>query len=164
MVEARIDDASLVLGVDVGSVAVSLACVDRQGKVACEGYALHRGDVSGTLRQLLVGLDWTRIRAVGATSRAPAVVVAQQPYDSVVAYIHAARFVYGSMNALLVVGGETFTLVRFGADGSYQESRGSSSCAAGTGSFLDQQARRLGLEGSAALSRTAFLANGSMPT
>lgn len=153
----------LVLGVDVGSVAVSLVAVDPDGSLAHEGYALHRGDVRGALRVLLEGVDLSQVRALSATSPASGAVVAQAAYDPLIAGIHTACRLHGTLDALLIVGGEKFYLVRFGPNGAYQESRGSSPCAAGTGSFLDQQARRLGLETSAAISATALAANGVTP-
>lgn len=154
---------NVVLGIDIGSVAVTLVTLDARESIAHESYALHHGDVRGTLRDLASTLDFARVRAVGTTTPAARLVAPCAAFDSTVAGIRAARHLHGNVDALLLVGGEKFCLVRFGPDGAYLESRGSSSCAAGTGSFLDQQARRLGLDGGAAISRTALAANGAAP-
>ena len=53
------------------------------------------------------------------------------------------------------IGGETFGLILFDEKGRYRKYIANSSCAAGTGAFLDQQAERLGLADSAELSRLA---------
>ena len=153
----------LVLGIDIGSVAATFVAIDAHGTLVHEGYALHHGDVRGTLRALVASLDFSQIRAVAATASAAGTVVATCSYDATVAAITAARHLHGSLDALLIVGGEKFHLIRFAPDGTYQECRGSSPCAAGTGSFLDQQARRLGLDGGAAISRTALAASGVTP-
>ena len=44
------------------------------------------------------------------------------------------------------MGGEKFGLVLFDENDKYRKFKSNSSCAAGTGSFLDQQARRLNLK------------------
>jgi predicted CoA-substrate-specific enzyme activase len=164
MVDRDLPEArSLLLGVDVGSVSAALVVIDEHGTVVHEEYGLHHGDVRGTLRTLAATLDLSRLRGIAATHSAASVVAATRTYDATVACISAARHVHGLIDALLLVGGEKFHLIRFAPDGGYQESRGSSPCAAGTGSFLDQQARRLGLDGGAAISRTALAANGAAP-
>ncbi len=45
------------------------------------------------------------------------------------------------------IGAEKFMLIRFDENGNYQSTKINSSCAAGTGSFLDQQTDRLNLSG-----------------
>lgn len=152
----------LVLGVDIGSVSVALVAVDPDGgHVVHEEYALHRGDVRGTLEGLGAAVSFARVSAVAATASCARIVRATRFYAATVAGIRAARELHGDLDALLVIGGEKFHMVRFGPGGVYEECRGSSPCAAGTGSFLDQQARRLGLDGSAAVSRTALMSRGA---
>ncbi|MGI5865613.1 MAG: BadF/BadG/BcrA/BcrD ATPase family protein, partial [Myxococcales bacterium] len=153
----------LVLGIDVGSVSVSYAALAPDGALAHSGYRLHGGDVRGALLALLAALDWTKVRAVAATESAAPAVIADAVSPAIVAFVRAARRRYERLAALLVVGGEKFHLIRFDADGRYLEGRDSSPCAAGTGSFLDQQARRLGLADSAEVSRTALAAGDAAP-
>ena len=61
------------------------------------------------------------------------------------------------------MGGEKFGLIRFDEDGHYLNFKSNTPCAAGTGSFLDQQANRLNLSGIANLSRMAFNNRGPVP-
>ena len=49
--------------------------------------------------------------------------------------------------SVLHVGAEKFMLIKFDSNGNYKSAKVNSSCAAGTGSFLDQQAIRLNLSG-----------------
>lgn len=157
------DAKATILGVNVGSVSVSIASIDGEGRLLRSDYAIHKGDVRGTLLRLLAKIDLGGLRGIGATAGAGGTVRADKIYDPGVAYVTAARRLHGEMSALLIVGGEKFALINFNDDGSYSDSRGNSPCAAGTGSFLDQQAGRLGLDGSAALSRTALAADGATP-
>ena len=62
--------------------------------------------------------------------------------DNQVCFIEAVRRMHGLIRSLLVVGGERFMLLRFDPEGLFVNLKASTSCAAGTGSFLDQQAGR----------------------
>jgi predicted CoA-substrate-specific enzyme activase len=152
-----------VLGIDVGSVAVSIVELDARGAIVRTAYGYHQGQVRGTLARLLDGTNLDRIRAVGATSVTPATVRRSVTVDTQLAIIEAAENRHRAIGSLLVVGGERFSLVRFDADGTYRDTKTNSSCAAGTGSFLDQQAKNLGLEDGAALAEEALRASGSPP-
>ncbi|MDC7239124.1 MAG: acyl-CoA dehydratase activase [Spirochaetales bacterium] len=72
------------------------------------------------------------------------------------ACIRSARERFPDIRSILLVGAEQFSLIRFDSDGNYSSIRSNTSCAAGTGSFLDQQSGRLKLSGSAELSRVAL--------
>jgi predicted CoA-substrate-specific enzyme activase len=152
-----------ILGIDVGSVSVSLALVQDTGTVADTRYAFHHGDVRGTLDRLLQELPSASVRGVACTSTTPDVLNDVDSYDWKVAYVQAARRLHGRVGSLLLVGGERFGMVFFDQSGGYLRYRSNSSCAAGTGSFLDQQARRLNLGGSDALARTALENSGDVP-
>ena len=65
--------------------------------------------------------------------------------------------------SLLLVGAEKFSLIRFDDLGNFESARSNSSCAAGTGSFLDQQALRLNLAGIEELCDIAQKNNGPIP-
>lgn len=94
---------------------------------------------------------------VAVTDATPGFVFCHERYDDQVALIRAAKFLYDhSFDALLHVGGEKFSLSLFDAAGNYTGARHNTSCAAGTGSFLDQQARRLNLQGSQDISEYAM--------
>ena len=97
-----------------------------------------------------------RISGTSATSSTPSIIRAARRYDNRLAVIAAARHFNKDIGAILVVGGETFSLITFKGDGGYQSFSTNTSCAAGTGSFLDQQARRLNLHDTKELSDRAF--------
>jgi len=152
-----------VLGIDVGSVAVGFAVVDERKTVIASGYRFHRGDIGATLRTLLAGIDLTGVRQVVATASTPAELLVERRYNDEIATIAAARTYHPAMQGLLTVGGEKFSLATFDEEGQYLGSRTNTSCAAGTGSFLDQQAVRLNLGSSAELSRIAGTTTGKSP-
>jgi predicted CoA-substrate-specific enzyme activase len=145
-----------VLGLDIGSVSVSAVQMTTERRIINTGYALHYGDISGTLVKLLSGFDISRPMWVAASAATPETVKVTRRVDDQICFIAAARHWVPGVRTILNVGGEKFHLIRLGEDGGYLGSRGSTSCAAGTGAFLDQQARRLNLTGAAAISRMAL--------
>ena len=152
-----------VLGLDIGSATVGLAMVDQDGCLIGAGYEFHYGDPLGCARRLLGSVDLSSVGAVSAVSSTPKVIRAEARYDNRVAVVAGARRQHPELRSLLLVGAEKFGLYTFDANGRYQGQKTNSSCAAGTGSFLDQQARRLNLSGSAELSRLAMENNGPRP-
>jgi activator of 2-hydroxyglutaryl-CoA dehydratase len=80
-----------------------------------------------------------------------------------VAVMKASNFLHDKIGSILVVGGEKFGLIRLDERGNYLGFKSNTGCAAGTGSFLEQQVRRLNLKGSAELSRMACSNKGSVP-
>ncbi len=155
--------ASHILGIDIGSVSVSVAEVNRERQVAGTTYEFHYGDVAATLNRILARFDLRRIGWVAATTSTPSVVRATRRYDNRVSVIAACRHFHPEFGAILLVGGEKFGLLRFDERGDYVSFRANTSCAAGTGSFLDQQARRLNLRGPGELSEIASGNTGVVP-
>ncbi len=161
--QTRVDDRSYVLGIDVGSVSLSVAELSLKREILQTAYRFHHGDIRGTLREALNGFDLGGIRGVAATSSTPSILNASRRYDSRVAIIEAARHYHQKIGSILVVGGAAFGLIGFDGNGRYRSFRTNTSCAAGTGSFLDQQARRLNLESADALSERACMNRGIVP-
>ncbi len=151
-----------IVGIDVGAVSVSVVETDSEGKLLRHSSLAHDGDIVGTLERCLSDYSLYKGRVVATTSSPKRLLVAKR-VDNLVAAIRAARLLHPGLGALLLVGAERFSLSVFGQDGSYRESRFNSLCAAGTGSFLDQQARRLGLDTSADLAAIAEKNTGDRP-
>ncbi len=152
-----------VLGLDVGSVSVSLVELDADRRVVAKAYAFHHGQIEATLAELLGGVPLDRVGWVATTSSTKDGIRATETYDTHVAYITAARHLYGTVGTILLLGGEKFSLIRFDGQGEYLDTRTNSGCAAGTGAFLDEQAKNLGLASGAELSATALTAVGEVP-
>ncbi len=152
-----------VLGIDVGSVSAGIVVINRDRQILHNGYSFHHGDIQKTLSELLDGLDLTQITYIVATSSTPLTIQAQQRYNNVISFITAAKHYHPKMRTLLIVGGEKFLLATFDEQGHYLGSTANSSCAAGTGSFLDQQVGRLNLRGIEHLTEIACNCNGACP-
>ena len=152
-----------ILGVDVGSVACSLAVVDSNRNVIQTAYSFHHGSIKETMEALLKKIDLSLITAVATTSSTPSVVKMSERYDTQLSVIAAVKEFHPSVGSILFVGGENFGLITFNEKGEYESFRSNSGCAAGTGSFLDQQAKRLNLDSIESLSQIAFCSEGESP-
>jgi len=152
-----------LLGVDVGSVSVSVAEIDGNLEIVHSVYAFHKGEPRRCLDDLLKEFDLSSIGGIACASSTPPLVNSEGTYDDLVCLMTACRHLHGKVGSILVVGGEKFGLIRFDPQGNYLSYRGNTSCAAGTGSFLDQQALRLRLKGIEELSSVASGNQGDRP-
>jgi len=151
------------LGIDIGSVAISLVLINRSKKILKREYIFHEGRISGKLNHLLKGFNFNEIGGVASTSSTPSLVKSTRIYDNRVAFINAAKHLHKSLGSLLIVGGEKFGLVLFDEKDKYRKFKSNSSCAAGTGSFLDQQAARLNLKNISEFGQIAQKNSGDFP-
>ncbi|MBI5115545.1 CoA activase [Candidatus Poribacteria bacterium] len=152
-----------ILGVDIGSVSISVAEINHKGEIARTAYELHHGNIPEALKSILTHFDLRQIGWIAATTSTPPILRTTRRYDNRVSVIAACRHLHPEFGAILIVGGERFGLVSFSEGGSRLHFKANTSCAAGTGSFLDQQARRLNLGSIEDLSKTAFRNTGGIP-
>ncbi len=136
-----------VLGIDIGSVSIYAVVLDSDGKIAYKSSCMHHGEIKHSLIHILEEIDLEQVSHVAATDAVPSFIRADRSYDEQLTIIRAAQYFHDSFDAILHIGGEKFSLSRFDCDNNYIGARHNTSCAAGTGSFLDQQARRLNLAG-----------------
>ena len=152
------------LGVDIGSVSISAVVTDLQGQLITCSYRYHHGMMQTALKQVMQPLFLQySIGAVAVTNGAQGFVRGDLVCDDVLAFINSCKQLHPDVRSLLMIGGEKFGLVAFDEKGNYTSLAPSSSCAAGTGSFLDQQAGRLKLKNSAALAELALTNTGEPP-
>ncbi len=142
---------SRVMGIDLGSVSVKFAVL-QDGRIVREGYARHRGAPLATLSRLLREVEgWESVPAAFTGSGAVrlARALGASPVNEVVALAAAVREFLPGAGSVVEMGGQDSKLLQFRHDGSggpvFDDFATNSICAAGTGSFLDQQAARLGL-------------------
>ena len=136
------NDIPFILGVDIGSITISLVEMSEKGEIIRIHYSFHNGDILNTLLSTLARVPYRSIKGIAS--------------------ITAAKKNHPEVGSILAVGGEKFTLITFDHEGNYQNLKTNTSCAAGTGSFLDQQARRLSLTSSAELSEMALRSKSSL--
>jgi predicted CoA-substrate-specific enzyme activase len=154
---------SHILGIDIGSVSISIAEINPLKVIVNTAYEFHHGDITGTLKTLLSRFDLTGICGIASTSSTPEIINVTSRYDNRISVVTAAKHFHEKIGSILIVGGERFGLISFDEDGNYLNFKSNTLCAAGTGSFLDQQAKRLNLSGIEELSDIAFNNKGVIP-
>jgi predicted CoA-substrate-specific enzyme activase len=145
------------LGVDIGSVSLNLVLLDDGLHVVKERYVRTRGKPLETaleaLEQLLGEAPPTEIEGVAFTGAGTGVLgelYGIRPVNEVVAQAKATMTLYPDVRTIIEIGGEDSKLILLETDPKtgrlrIQDFGMNSLCAAGTGSFLDQQASRLGI-------------------
>ena len=144
-----------ILGIDAGSVAVSVAVLEENGEILKTDYAFHKGAVKETLLEMLRKLELTEVDCVAVTTTSPDFFKDVYRYNNQMSMIASIKSFHPLDQNVLVVGGENFGLLRFSKLGEYESYKSNTACAAGTGSFLDQQAGRLRLAGIEQLAQIA---------
>lgn len=141
------------LGVDVGSVSTNLVVLDDELDVLASVYERTRGEpiraVQRGLELLLEQLgEEPPIRGVGTTGSARqlsgAIVGADVVRNEITAHATAALHVVPEVRTVLEIGGQDSKIIIV-RDGVVVDFAMNTVCAAGTGSFLDHQAQRLGI-------------------
>lgn len=140
------------LGIDVGSVSTNVVVVDETGAVVVKQYLRTQGQ---PIRAVKEGLDNIRaqfrdedIWGVGTTGsgRKLAAVMAGADVvkNEITAHAVAASFLVPGVRTVLEIGGQDSKIILL-EDGVIRDFAMNTVCAAGTGSFLDQQASRIGI-------------------
>lgn len=141
------------LGIDVGSVSTNLAIINQEGEVVCYQYLLTHGQpiqaVQKGLREIRSALPGNvEIRGVGTTGSARKLtgilVGADVIKNEITAHAIAATHFFPDVRTVLEIGGQDSKIIII-RDGLVVDFGMNTVCAAGTGSFLDQQALRLGI-------------------
>ncbi len=143
------------LGVDVGSVSTNLVVVNFKNKVLADEYLRTKGDPIKAVQDGLVALrennsilDNIEICGVGTTGSARylagVIVGADIIKNEITAHAVAAIHVIPEVKTVLEIGGQDSKLIII-REGIVTDFAMNTVCAAGTGSFLDHQASRLGI-------------------
>lgn len=147
----------LFVGIDVGSVSVKTALVDSLGALLGDRSLRHRGHplsvMEAMLRDLLREHPLERIRAfavTGSGGKLACEIIGADFVNEIIAQARAAARLCPGARTIIEMGGEDSKLIFVRDDpasnrGIIEDFSMNTVCAAGTGSFLDQQASRLGL-------------------
>ncbi len=152
-----------ILGIDSGSVSVSMVLIDERGEILQSVYTFHEGKIAEKITEELKKFDLSQIHAIAATNSVSDILKRALRYDNIVSFITATKKTFDRVGSILIVGGERFGLALFDSEGNYKNFKTNTSCAAGTGSFLDQQARRLRFADIKEFSATALQNHGDFP-
>lgn len=143
---------SYYLGIDVGSVSTNLVLTDRTGKIVAK---LYKRTCGQPIQSLLQGLKelveengYPRIAGVGATGSgrelAGVILGADIVKNEITTHAIAAQSVVPGVRTILEIGGQDSKIIIL-KNGVVYDFAMNTVCAAGTGSFLDRQAARLGV-------------------
>jgi len=141
------------LGIDVGSVSTDLVIMDNEKKIVSQLYLKTRGNpieaVKEGLRQMGTEYDSRHIAGVGTTgsgrSLAAAVTGADIVKNEITTHGVAAATLDPEIRTIIEIGGQDSKIILL-QGGLITDFAMNTVCAAGTGSFLDRQAERLGLK------------------
>ncbi len=136
------------LGIDIGSLYLKLVLLDENGEIKLNLMRPHQGNPIKAVKRVLSenGLhgDYS-IGVVGLNSNLLAEQLNLVPLDDIQAQIYAVKRYYPDVRNIINIGGSSVTLIELDDKGNFRNYVTNSLCAAGTGSFLDQQADRLGI-------------------
>ena len=157
-------EETTLLGIDIGSISIASVLLDAEGSVIQQQYLSHNGTVGPALADVFKTMPVTQVSAFGVVAeKGREFFTTGIEVNEQVAIIEGVKHLCPTVRAILTIGGENFGLILLDDQGRYKKFISNSACAAGTGSFLDQQALRLGLSGSEELSRIAALHEGQVP-
>lgn len=141
------------LGIDVGSVSTNFVVIDQDNNVTEKHYIRTCGRPIEALGKGLAALkqslgDNTNVIAAGTTGSgrrlADVMVGADVVKNEITAHAAAACHMVPDVSTVLEIGGQDSKII-FLRNGAVSDFAMNTVCAAGTGSFLDRQASRLGI-------------------
>jgi len=150
--------SDLFLGIDVGSTTVKVVVLDRARALLGHRYLRSNGQSQQTLLQALRDLgaefDLTQVAGVGLTGSGGeriARAIGGQHVNELIAQTRAVSEYYPHARTVIEIGGQDSKFLSLEWDEgqdklALRDFAMNAICAAGTGSFLDQQAERLGIE------------------
>lgn len=135
------------LGIDIGALFIKVALLNGNS-VPKTVYRAHTGNPISVLREILAGFEdgeyHVGITGSGANLFADSVKI--DPVHFIEAEMKAVSELFPKARNILNVGGGSCTIIHLDENGKFLNYSGNSLCAAGTGSFLDEQALRLELD------------------
>ncbi len=153
---APVEPQKYFLGLDIGSISIKAALIDEGGNLLKQFWSRHFGRplamaqeaLAGLLKEYPAGSIYAPV-ITGSAAAELAALLGGEAIGEVMALTLAAGQRAELPASLIDIGGEDTKVLWFNRDGG-QLSLGdfamNTMCAAGTGSFLDQQAHRLGYE------------------
>lgn len=140
------------LGIDIGSTSTDLVLVSREGELVDFQYLRTAGDPEGVVRKGLQKIKETYgtfpILGVGVTGsgreRIGSMMGADAVRDEITAQAKAASYFVPQADTVFEIGGQDSKYIYL-KDGEVADFQMNKICAAGTGSFIEEQAARMGI-------------------
>lgn len=149
----RFSAGTRILGLDIGSISVDVVLLDETGAPLYRSYIRHHGQPYQAVCAEIEKLEQAGISAAAVTGTGGyrvAELLGASAVNEVIAQVTAASCLYPDARAVIDIGGQDSKYIQLepAPNGGLRlkDFAVSSLCASGTGSFLDQQAHRLGLD------------------
>ena len=143
------------LGVDIGSISTKGVIIDEKNKILASEYIWTEGDPIGAVKRLVAILkknfDEKKFKIVGIGTTGSArkligvILGANVVKNEITAHAIGTLSLYPDVRTIFEIGGQDSKIIIID-DGIVVDYAMNTLCAAGTGSFLSSQSRRLGLE------------------
>lgn len=144
--------SNLSLGIDVGSVSVKVVIIDESRKIIEKRYIRSKGRplivLKEAIGEILARIPEEKFGSVAVTGSGSKLIAEAISVNEVIAQVKAIEHLYPNVRSIIEIGGEDSKLILLKEEHgrlSIEDFSMNSICAAGTGSFLDQQASRLNL-------------------
>jgi len=140
------------IGLDIGSVSVNIVVMNKTGIITDTRYIRHMGRPfqagKEALEEISGKFEVDFVSTTGTGAKDFAALIGASFVNEIVALAKAFDHLYPQVLSVIDIGGEDSKLILFEKDGADERLRVkdfsmNALCAAGTGSFLDQQASRL---------------------
>ena len=137
------------IGLDIGSVSVNVAVMDEKNIIVSSRYVRHMGKPFQAAKEVLEELsgrfEIEFVSTTGTGAKDFSSLIGAPFVNEIVALAKAFDHLYPHIRGVIDIGGEDSKLILFEQDGTgerlhVKDFSMNALCAAGTGSFLDQQA------------------------
>jgi len=132
------------LGIDIGSVSVKVVVIGENFEILEKRCVRTKGNPAAVARELVENIGARFALAGVASTGSGGKLLKAEFVNEIVAQSTAVGKLYPHIKTVIEIGGEDSKLLIM-EKGKLKDFAANSVCAAGTGSFLDQQATRLGL-------------------
>jgi predicted CoA-substrate-specific enzyme activase len=155
--QSQLSESKLFLGFDIGSVSLNTVIIDENNNIIEEYYDYIHGRPFNILKDRLSSIfakysqeSISGIALTGTGGKLSASLIGGVFVNEIIAQATSAGTLYPEAKTVIEIGGEDSKLIILEKNPENGHSRlvdfeMNSICAAGTGSFLDQQARRIGV-------------------
>ncbi len=134
------------IGLDAGSAAVKAVVLDENGRLIDSQYVRHFGHPVRVSVNLLKGIKEaypeSSLSVTGSAGKAIASALGIKAINEIVSQSYSIKKLFPEIRTVIEIGGEDSKLIILDS-GKIKDFSMNSVCAAGTGSFLEQQAERL---------------------
>ncbi|RLE14108.1 CoA activase [Candidatus Aerophobetes bacterium] len=140
-----------IAGLDLGSISVNMVIINQEGKIIYEQeYTRHNGQPLEKAREILKKIyptyPFNSVAITGSNGELLSKEWEVPYFEEVIAQAKGTHHIDPSIRTIIDIGGMDAKFISLNNQGEVIDFGMNSSCASGTGSFLDQQAKRLELD------------------